>query len=81
MRRRYGFQIATLMGCAPGGLPGARTRESLTLSAMRFVAFATDYDETLAEHGRVVRSTEQALERLRASGRKLVLTLQGQRAG
>ena len=40
---------------------------------MRFVAFATDYDETLADHGRVVPSTEQALERLRASGRKLLL--------
>jgi hydroxymethylpyrimidine pyrophosphatase-like HAD family hydrolase len=40
---------------------------------MRFVAFATDYDETLADHGQVVPSTERALERLRASGRKLLL--------
>src|SRR5438309_4336919 len=40
---------------------------------MRFVAFATDYDETLADHGRDVRSPEQALERSRASGRKLLL--------
>jgi hydroxymethylpyrimidine pyrophosphatase-like HAD family hydrolase len=40
---------------------------------MRFVAFASDYDETLAERGRVVPSTGQALERLRASGRKLLL--------
>ena len=40
---------------------------------MRFVAFATDYDETLADHGSVVSSTERALERLRASGRKLLL--------
>jgi hydroxymethylpyrimidine pyrophosphatase-like HAD family hydrolase len=40
---------------------------------MRFVAFATDYDETLADHGRVVPGTEKALERLRASGRKLLL--------
>src|SRR5438874_2807218 len=40
---------------------------------MRFVALATDYDETLAENGRMVASTEQALERVRASGRKLLL--------
>ena len=40
---------------------------------MRFVALATDYDETLADHGRVVHTSEQALERLRASGRKLLL--------
>jgi hydroxymethylpyrimidine pyrophosphatase-like HAD family hydrolase len=40
---------------------------------MRFVALAADYDETLAEGGSVRRSTEQALERLRSSGRKLVL--------
>jgi len=40
---------------------------------MRFAALATDYDETLADHGRVLPGTEQALERLRASGRKLLL--------
>jgi hydroxymethylpyrimidine pyrophosphatase-like HAD family hydrolase len=40
---------------------------------MRFVALATDYDETLADHGSVVESTEQALDRLRKSGRKLLL--------
>lgn len=40
---------------------------------MRFVALATDYDDTLADHGTVVPSTEQALERVRASGRKLFL--------
>src|SRR5712692_8597680 len=40
---------------------------------MRFAAFATDYDETLADHGRVLPRTEKALERLRASGRKLLL--------
>src|SRR5256714_8245134 len=40
---------------------------------MRFAALATDYDETLADHGTVVHSTEQALERLRKSGRKLLL--------
>jgi len=40
---------------------------------MRFAALATDYDETLADDGRVLPGTEQALERLRASGRKLLL--------
>ena len=40
---------------------------------MRFAALATDYDETLADHGRVLPGTEQALQRLRASGRKLLL--------
>ena len=40
---------------------------------MRFAALATDYDETLADHGRVQARTEQALLRLRASGRKLLL--------
>ena len=40
---------------------------------MRFVALATDYDETLADHGTVVPHTEQALASLRKSGRKLLL--------
>jgi hydroxymethylpyrimidine pyrophosphatase-like HAD family hydrolase len=40
---------------------------------MRFAALATDYDETLADDGRVLPGTEQALGRLRASGRKLLL--------
>jgi HAD superfamily hydrolase (TIGR01484 family) len=40
---------------------------------MHFVALATDYDGTLAEHGRVEASTLDALDRLRASGRRLIL--------
>lgn len=40
---------------------------------MRYVAFATDYDGTLAEDGRVDPQTVEALERLKASGRKLIL--------
>jgi hydroxymethylpyrimidine pyrophosphatase-like HAD family hydrolase len=40
---------------------------------MRFAALASDFDETLADHGRVLPGTEQRLERLRASGRKLIL--------
>ncbi|MEX3958722.1 HAD-IIB family hydrolase [Trinickia sp. EG282A] len=40
---------------------------------MRFVALATDYDNTLASNGRVAESTWPVLERLRQSGRQLVL--------
>ncbi len=40
---------------------------------MRFVGLATDYDGTLAEHGFVDQSAVAALERCRASGRKLLL--------
>ena len=40
---------------------------------MRLIAFATDYDGTLAHHGRVDEPTIAALLRLKASGRKLLL--------
>jgi hypothetical protein len=40
---------------------------------MRYHVLAADYDETLAEHGRVAEDTVPALERLRATGRHLVL--------
>ncbi len=40
---------------------------------MRFRVLATDYDGTLATHGRVDQPTIAALHRLRASGRKLLL--------
>jgi hydroxymethylpyrimidine pyrophosphatase-like HAD family hydrolase len=40
---------------------------------MYFIAFATDYDGTLAEDGLVARSTLEALELLKQSGRKLIL--------
>ncbi|WP_312166790.1 HAD family hydrolase [Phenylobacterium sp.] len=40
---------------------------------MRLIAFATDYDGTLAHHGRVDEDTIAALERLKASGRKLLM--------
>jgi HAD superfamily hydrolase (TIGR01484 family) len=40
---------------------------------MRYLALAADYDGTLARHGAVDEPTVQALERLRASGRRLVL--------
>jgi HAD superfamily hydrolase (TIGR01484 family) len=40
---------------------------------MRFHALATDYDGTIAHHGKVDEATIAALERVRKSGRKLVL--------
>ncbi len=40
---------------------------------MRYLALAADFDGTLAQDGHVDPPTEQALERLRASGRKLIL--------
>ena len=40
---------------------------------MRYLVLATDYDGTLATSGRVARSAVVALERVRASGRRLIL--------
>jgi|SRR6202035_394374 len=40
---------------------------------MRYLALATDYDGTLASHGRVEPETIDALRRLAATGRKLIL--------
>ena len=40
---------------------------------MRYFALATDYDGTLATHGTVLEPTIAALERLKASGRKLLM--------
>lgn len=40
---------------------------------MRYLALACDYDGTLARHGQVDEPTLAALERLLASGRKLIL--------
>src|SRR5688500_6108496 len=40
---------------------------------MTYLALATDYDGTVAEDGRVRAEVLDALERLRRSGRKLVL--------
>src|SRR5207302_10251361 len=46
---------------------------------MRYFALACDFDQTLANRGVVARSTLDALERLLASGRKLVLVTGRQR--
>jgi HAD superfamily hydrolase (TIGR01484 family) len=41
--------------------------------SIRYFAFATDYDGTLATHGQVTAPVIQALKTLRSSGRKLIL--------
>jgi hypothetical protein len=40
---------------------------------MRYLAFATDYDGTLAKHGLVPETALKALKRVRESGRQLIL--------
>jgi HAD superfamily hydrolase (TIGR01484 family) len=40
---------------------------------MRFLVLATDYDETLADHGRVRPEVAAAIERVKASGRRVIL--------
>jgi len=40
---------------------------------MHYVALATDYDGTIATHGKVEDATIDALRRVRVSGRKLIL--------
>jgi hydroxymethylpyrimidine pyrophosphatase-like HAD family hydrolase len=40
---------------------------------MRYLALATDYDDTLATSGRLTTEVERALEQLRSSGRRTVL--------
>jgi hydroxymethylpyrimidine pyrophosphatase-like HAD family hydrolase len=41
--------------------------------AMRHLLLASDYDGTLAQHGQLADVTRDALEKLRGSGRKIVL--------
>jgi len=43
------------------------------IEGMRYHALACDYDGTLAHHGRVNDETVEALERLRSSGRRLIM--------
>ena len=40
---------------------------------MRYIALCCDYDGTLATEGRVFPETVSSLERLKASGRRMVL--------
>lgn len=52
---------------------GCTSRRVAPPTKHRYVALATDYDGTLAEDGRVDAETLDALRRLRATGRRLVL--------
>ena len=49
------------------------TRRCCRLWRVRYLALATDYDGTLAEQGTVRPATVGALERLKKSGRRLIL--------
>ncbi|MEZ5566060.1 MAG: HAD-IIB family hydrolase [Gammaproteobacteria bacterium] len=40
---------------------------------MRYLALATDYDDTLASNDRIAEATRAALRRLRASGRRVIV--------
>lgn len=53
--------------------PGRRHATCTTRSRMRYCAVSCDYDGTLASAGRVRKETVAALERVRASGRRLLL--------
>lgn len=46
---------------------------SLERKIMRYQVFVTDYDGTLAQHDQVTSKTIQALKRLKATGRKMIL--------
>src|SRR5262249_530388 len=63
-----------LLTSLPTTPPGAvRRRDGRPEEAMRYQVLATDYDGTLATHGRVDEPTLAAMERLLATGRRLVL--------
>ncbi len=42
-------------------------------AASKYLALATDYDGTIAQHGDVTESTHEALQRWKEGGRKLIL--------
>lgn len=60
-----------IIRCLPADKAGPP--DSASKLKMRFQALATDYDGTLAHDGVVADSTNAALKRLAASGRKLIL--------
>lgn len=51
----------------------ASPRTSGTVDLMRYLTLVADYDGTLADHDRIADATVQALERLRASGRRAIM--------
>src|SRR6516162_10262553 len=57
-----------------GVLPMAKEAPAVMLpSLMLFVALAADYDGTLAHDGAMAPSTLDALKRLKAAGKRLIL--------
>src|SRR5581483_7037448 len=66
-------------GLQPGGrggtpfAPSSRKPPPPGVLSMRYIALACDYDGTIAHHGKVDEPTLAALERVKASGRKLLL--------
>src|SRR5262245_2189790 len=47
--------------------------EDVRSRSVHFIALATDYDGTIAEHGVVAAATVEALKKLKETGRRLVL--------
>src|SRR5687767_6156910 len=72
-RRGASFRLPDLPGFHGKRRLAATSRRHREPNQMRYLALACDYDGTLAHHGRVGPSTVAALEKLRASGRKLIL--------
>src|SRR5207249_4989027 len=63
-----------IIRCQKCGRIGVYTSRSVEHPrAMRYFVVATDYDGTIASNGRVEDATLAALERVKASGRRLVL--------
>src|SRR5581483_10518682 len=74
MSRRGRCPAATCRLMTLSGIPLANGNYFIASNvAMRYVLLAADYDGTIASHGKVDDTTIAALERVRSSGRKLVL--------
>lgn len=65
------FAVLDVLTVARGGASCAP--HPFLVTPMRYLALATDYDGTLAEHGAVDEETLRGLKRVRDSGRRLVL--------
>src|SRR5207253_4003528 len=74
--RNVGLGRGTTASVAKPGIKPALRAPGITRppeAPMRYLALATDYDGTLAHDGRVDAPTLAALDRVRASGRRLFL--------
>src|SRR5262245_17841281 len=76
-RRRRGRAAAVAQGRETAPVPTLPVpplhRSLRARPLMRYLVLSSDYDGTLALHGTVATATIAALERFRASGRKLVM--------